>query len=214
ARSTSAWLRSRPTTSTPSRPTTTPRATIAAVTSPSPSRRCPQDASPSRDGHLLAAQQHVAARADVDRVDADAAGAGPDRHNRVEPVGGAVAEPGEVAALAVGGQRLHAAPVAVDVHADRVGRLGVHGPPADAHAPAADRLDPVDVAGRVAVPGHPSPADHGVAAGPLVDGEDGDVARAGRDAQAGVEAVPAAAPEPGGDVGPVEVGGQAGQAAP
>src|SRR5690606_33472131 len=213
ARRTSAWLRSRPTTSTPSRPTTTPSATIAAVTSPSPSRRCPQGASPSRDGHLLAAQQHVAAsHADVDGVRADVVGTGPHRDGRGEPVRRAVAQPGEVAALAVGGHRLQAPTVAVEVDADRVRRLGVHGPAPDAHPTTADGLDAVEVPDGAAVPRHAPLPDDGVAPGALVDREHRDVADARWDADGRVEAVVAAPAVARADVRPVAVGAQAGDA--
>ena len=183
ARRMSAWLRSSPTTSTASNPTTTPSATTAAVI-----------AGPHEAFTWRQRSSDVRARPDVDGVGAHAVGARADVDHHVEAVGRAAPErrpgrdvPGWRSGLARPGRRCRGGPAGAPTCRASIAQ------PCDAHLAAADPSDRVDVAERAAVPVHPARAEQAVAARPDADGVDADVVEARRDVDPGVEAVPAAA---------------------
>src|SRR5262245_10760265 len=206
ARSTSAWLRSRPMTSTASRATTTPSDTIAAVIAePAPAR--------SRYRHAVALGAGVRPGAHVGDPQADLVGTRTHGDGHVEAVRSSEAQGGEVGTLEAGDERCDVGVVAADVRPDRRRRVGVDRPPGDADPAAAERGDRVDAAERAPAPrDHPRP-DQAVEPGPDVDGPGLDLVAPGRERQLGVEPVP---PAPGVlliDLRTVDVGRQLGAAA-
>ncbi len=191
----SAWLRSRPTTRTPSRATTTRQ-------------------EHHEDGHAVTVRQasrRFVPSPGVDGVDADLVRAGADRVGRREAVARAVARVGRahVGPLAVGGED-PAHGVDVHVHLHGVGGVGVDRP--TAHGDQAERgADLVDPAEGLAADEHHARRQDPVLAGPDVDAVRGHLVPAGRSGDHRVEPVHRAVPGVRrGDVGAGAVGSDRG----